>query len=76
MSVVVLQLHTHTHTHIHMSHVQVETLLPDVMHDLLEGTLQFEAKLILHHIIAKKYILYSKFAQVSSWTRVRVYGSG
>ena len=42
----------------------METLLPDVMHDLLEGTLQFEAKLILHHIIAKKYILYSKFAQV------------
>ena len=31
-------------------------LLPDVMHDLLEGILQYEAKLVLQHcILEKKY---------------------
>ena len=51
--------------HIHAyAHTQVETLLPDVMHDLLEGTLQFEAKLILQHVITERYISYSKLARV------------
>ena len=45
-------------------HIQVETLLPDVMHDLLEGTLQFEAKLILRHVITERYISYPKFARL------------
>ena len=51
----------YTHTHMH---IQVETLLPDVMHDLLEGTLQFEAKLILRHVITERYTSYPKFARL------------
>lgn len=27
------------------------SLLPDVMHDMLEGVLQYEAKLVLYHLI-------------------------
>ena len=45
-------------------HIQVETLLPDVMYDLLEGTLQFEAKFILRHVITERYISYPKFVRL------------
>ena len=37
-------------------------LVPDVMHDILEGTLQFEAKLVLQHIVRERYVSYSMFA--------------
>ena len=65
---VTVYTHMHTHTYTHTcththTHIQVETLLPDVMHDLLEGTLQFEAKLILWHVITERYI-YPKFARL------------
>ena len=30
-----------------LQHFEVDVLVPDVMHDILEGTLQFEAKLVL-----------------------------
>lgn len=32
-----------------------DRLLPDVMHDLLEGGLQYEAKLLLQHCIEENY---------------------
>lgn len=32
-----------------------DSLLPDVMHDLLEGCLQYEAKLLLQYCIEEKY---------------------
>lgn len=39
-------------------------LLPDAMHDLLEGVLQYEAKLILQHCVFKeKYLSYDTFSQ-------------
>ena len=44
-----------------LHHFHVDVLLPDVMHDILEGTLQYEAKLILQHAITMKYISYSMF---------------
>jgi hypothetical protein len=31
------------------------------MHDLLEGTLQYEAKLVLKHVIGQRYITYKSF---------------
>ena len=40
-------------------------LVPDVMHDILdilEGTLQFEAKLVLQHIVRERYVSHSMFA--------------
>ena len=43
-----------------LEHFNVDNLVPDVMHDLLEGTLQCEAKLVLQHIIREKYILYQE----------------
>lgn len=44
-----------------LQHFSVDLLLPDVMHDILEGKLQYEAKLVLQHIIKSKYLSYSKF---------------
>ena len=44
-----------------LEHFDVDVLLPDVMHDILEGTLQYEAKLILQHAVALKYMSYPKF---------------
>lgn len=41
---------------------EVDLLVPDVMHDLLEGTLQFEAKLVLEHVVSERYVSYSVFA--------------
>ena len=39
-------------------------LLPDAMHDLLEGILQYESKLVLKHWILKEcYISYRMFSQ-------------
>ena len=39
-------------------------LLPDAMHDLLEGVLQYETKLILQHcIMEEKYTSYEIFSQ-------------
>lgn len=32
-----------------------DSLLPDVMHDVLEGCLQYEAKLLLHYCIDQKF---------------------
>lgn len=38
-------------------------LLPDAMHDLLEGVLQYEAKLILQHcILEQSYLSYDAFS--------------
>lgn len=37
-------------------------LVADVMHDLLEGTLQYETKLILKHVISQHYVSYKTFA--------------
>ena len=34
-------------------HVCDGSLLPDVMHDLLEGALQYEVELLLHYMIEK-----------------------
>lgn len=34
------------------------------MHDLLEGTLQYEAKLILKHIIGSGYVSYAKISRI------------
>lgn len=45
-----------------LQHFEVDMLVPDVMHDLLEGTLQFEAKLILKYAMAQKYVTHTKFA--------------
>ena len=39
-------------------------LVADVMHDLLEGTLQYEAKLVLKHVIGQRYIAYKNFADL------------
>ena len=39
-------------------------LVADVMHDLLEGTLQYEAKLVLKHVIGQRYITYKNFADL------------
>ena len=39
-------------------------LVADVMHDLLEGTLQYEAKLVLKHVIAQHYMTYKTFADL------------
>lgn len=40
-------------------------LLPDPMHDLLEGVLQYEAKLVLHHcILEKKYLSFAEFSDI------------
>ena len=39
-------------------------LVADVMHDLLEGTLQYETKLILKHVINQRYITYKTFADL------------
>lgn len=38
-------------------------MVPDVMHDLLEGTLQYEAKLILKHAIHERYFTYKRFSE-------------
>lgn len=35
-------------------------LLPDIMHDLLEGVLQYEAKLLLNHMINERCSDYSQ----------------
>ena len=35
-------------------------LIPDVMHDILEGVLQYEAKLVLSHITSGYYISLSR----------------
>ena len=45
-----------------LQHFEVDVLVPDVMHDILEGTLQFEAKLVLQHIVRERYVSYSMFA--------------
>ena len=39
-------------------------LVADVMHDLLEGTLQYETKLILKHVIGQRYVTYKDFADL------------
>lgn len=39
-------------------------LIADVMHDLLEGTLQYETKLTLKHVITQHYITYKTFANL------------
>ena len=31
-------------------------LIPDIMHDILEGVLQYEAKLLLKHIVEERHI--------------------
>ena len=46
-----------------LQHFDVDILLPDVMHDLLEGTLQYETKLILQHVIRQKFISYALFTK-------------
>ena len=33
-----------------------EGLVPDVMHDVLEGALEFEVKQLLKHFVSKKYL--------------------
>ena len=38
--------------------------VPDIMHDLLEGTLQYEAKLIISHAINQKYLTYKRFTDI------------
>ena len=39
-------------------------LIADVMHNLLEGTLQYETKLVLKHMIGQRYITYKAFAEM------------
>ena len=39
-------------------------LVADVMHDLLEGTLQYETELILKHVIGQRYVTYKDFADL------------
>lgn len=39
-------------------------LIADVMRDLLEGTLQYETKLILKHVISQRYVTYKAFADL------------
>ena len=39
------------------------SLIPDVMHDLLEGTLQYEAKLVLKHVICNGFLTYKQFSE-------------
>lgn len=47
-----------------LEHFDVDVLVPDVMHDLLEGVLQYEACLILKHVIKEKsFLSYSAFAE-------------
>ena len=46
--------HTHTYTVSHTLHLHVGAIVPDVMHDVLEGILQYEAKLVLEHCITKQ----------------------
>ena len=45
-----------------LEHFSVDSLVPDVMHDILEGTLQCEAKLVLQHVVREKYISYASFS--------------
>ena len=47
-----------------LKHFDVDILVTDVMHDLLEGTLQYEAKLILQHVLQQKFLSYSMFAKL------------
>ena len=47
-----------------LHHFDVDLLIPDVMHDLLEGTLQYGAKLILKHMIGNGYVTYAKFKRI------------
>ena len=39
-------------------------LVADVMHDLLEGTLQYKTKLTLKHVISQHYVTYKTFANL------------
>ena len=45
-----------------LQHFEVDVLVPDMMHDILQGTLQFEAKLVLQLIVRERYVSYSMFA--------------
>lgn len=38
-------------------------LLPDIMHDILEGALPYEAKLVLQHCIRKGYLSFHMLSQ-------------
>ena len=47
-----------------LEHFDVDILVPDVMHDMLEGVLQYEASLILRYIIREKsFLSYTTFAE-------------
>ena len=46
-----------------LEYLDVDMLLPDVMHDLLESTLQCEAKFVLRHALVEKYISYTSFSK-------------
>lgn len=46
-----------------LEHFDVDILVPDVMHDLFEGVLQYEASLILKYAVREKhYLSYSDFS--------------
>lgn len=38
-------------------------LLPDIMHDVLEGALVYEAKLIMQHCIHNQYLSFTTLSQ-------------
>ena len=38
-------------------------LIPDIMHDILEGALAYEAKLIMQHCITKNYLSFTTLSQ-------------
>lgn len=47
-----------------LQYFDVDVLVPDVMHDLLEGVLQYEASQVLKHVIRQEhYLRYSAFAK-------------
>lgn len=46
-----------------LEYFDVDVLVPDVMHDLLEGVLQYEASLILKYVIKDQcYMTYTAFS--------------
>ena len=38
-------------------------LIPDIMHDILEGAVAYEAKLIMQHCITKNYLSFTTLSQ-------------
>ena len=40
----------------------MDMLVPDMIHNILEGMLQFQDKLVLQHVVRERYVSYCMFA--------------